>query len=169
MGPGGVKLPDPRAWSPNEVWLEFGDGRYLFKLKLKQIAELQEKCNAGIGEIYTRVMLGHYRVEDLINVVRLGLAGGAQGVVNEVEIKVSPEFANKLTERYLDRPLEDVWLYAKLIYQACISGYDTPEARKSGKVEAATEKTPETDGSTSPRPTQTEVPSEGLDQQPSTN
>lgn len=155
MGPGD-RLKDPRAYSPNEVWLEFGDGQYLFKLKLKQIAELQEKCNAGIGEIYARVAVGGYRVEDLVHGIRLGLAGGAKGVVDGTEIKVSPELANKLTERYCDRPLEDVWAIAKLVYQACIHGYDTPEAKKSGNVEAATETTPDTTGSTSPRPTQTE-------------
>ena len=54
MGPGDVNA-DTRTYRVNEVWLEFGDGRYLFKLKLKQIAELQEKANAGIGEIYARV------------------------------------------------------------------------------------------------------------------
>jgi hypothetical protein len=159
VGPGGVKS-DPRAFSPNEIWMDFGDGRYLFKLKLKQLAELQEKCGAGIGEIYARVVLGHYRVEDLVHGIRLGLVGGAQGIVDEVEVKVSPELANKLTERYCDRPLEDVWMIAKLIYQACIHGYDNPEVKKRGNVEAATEMTSETDGSTSPRPTQTESPSE---------
>ena len=155
MGSGDVSQ-DPRAYSPNEVWLEFGDGRYLFKLKLKQIAELQEKCGAGIGEIYARVMLGHYHIEDLLQGIRLGLVGGAQGVVSETEIRVSPELANKLVERYCDRPLEDVYKIAKIVYQACIHGYDTPEAKKSGNGEAATTKTPETAGSTSPRRTQTE-------------
>lgn len=135
---GGVVTPDPRAYSPNEVWLEFGDGRYLFKLKLKQIAELQEKCNAGIGEIYARVVLGHYHVEDLVHGIRLGLAGGAKGEVDGVEIKVSPELANKLTERYCDRPIEDLWLIVKQVYQACIHGYDSPENKKSGKEAAAT-------------------------------
>ena len=163
MGRGGLSS-DPRAFSPNEVWLEFGDGRYLFKLKLKQIAELQEKCGAGIGEIYARVVLGHYHVEDLVHGIRLGLVGGAKGEVNETEITVSPELANKLAERYCDRPLEDLWMIAKLVYQACIHGYDTPEAKKPGNVPAATTKTPETGGSTSPRHTQTELPSEDSDQ-----
>lgn len=158
MGPGGVT--DPRAYSPNEVWLEFGDGRYLFKLKLKQIAELQEKCNAGIGEIYTRVVLGHYHVEDLVHGIRLGLEGGASGVVSEAEIKVSPELANKLAQRYCDRPLEDLWHIAKIVYQACVHGYKSPDS-KPGKEAAATTPTNEATGSTSPRPMQTESPSEG--------
>ena len=163
MGPGSV-TPDPRAYSPNEVWLEFGDGRYLFKLKLKQIAELQEKCNAGIGEIYARVVLGHYRVEDLVHGIRLGLEGGGKGVLGleETEVQVSPELANKLTQRYCDRPLDQVWDIARDVYRACIHGYETPETKKPGKKEAATKTTtPEADGSTSPRPTQTESPSEG--------
>lgn len=155
MGPGDV-TPDPRAYRVNEVWLEFGDGSYLFKLKLKQIAELQEKCNAGVGEIYARVELGNYWIEDLYEVVRLGLVGGGKGLVNEQELVVSPELALKLFKRYgEDRPLDQLWTLAQSILRVCVHGYALPETSK-GKAEASTTGTQEPGGSTSPRPTPTE-------------
>ncbi len=155
MGPGDVNA-DTRTYRVNEVWLEFGDGRYLFKLKLKQIAELQEKANAGIGEIYARVELGNYWIEDLYEVVRLGLVGGGKGEVNEQELAVSPELALKLFKRYgEDRPLDELWTLAQHILRVCVHGYALPDSNK-GKAEASSTTTQEPDGSTSPRPTQTE-------------
>lgn len=159
MGPGdGVN--DGRAYSSNEVWLEFGDGRYLFKLKLKQLAELQEKCNAGIGAIYMRVETGDYRIEDLLEGVRLGLVGGAKGIVSESEIRVTPEKARWLTETYCDRPIAELWNIALAVYRACMVGYSDPDAPPGKKAAAATETISEPDGSTSPRPTPTEQPLE---------
>lgn len=155
MGPGDLSS-DTRAHRVNEVWLEFGDGEYLFKLKLKQIAELQEKSGAGIGTIYARVELGDYYVEDLNESIRLGLVGGAKGEVDEQELVVSPEQALKLFKRYgEDRPLSEKLILAKAILRACIHGY-APRDKPKGKAEASTTETPEPTGSTSPRPTQTE-------------
>lgn len=155
MGPGDVK-PDTRAHLVNEVWLEFGDGSYLFKLKLKQIAELQEKANAGIGTIYARVELGDYWVEDLNETIRLGLVGGGKGEVDEQELVVSPELALKLYKRYgEDRPLGEKLTLAQAILRACIHGYE-PRDKPKGKAEASETTTQEQPGSTSPRPTQTE-------------
>lgn len=152
----------PQAFVKNEVWLEFGDGSYLFKLKLPQLAELQEKCNAGIGTIYMRVQLGDYHYQDLIETIRLGLLGGAKGLVNEEEIRVSDVTARRLVERYCDRPLDELHVLARAILGAAVVGYSSLEDKKSGNEELAAKTTilDET-GSISPTPTPTESLSEG--------
>lgn len=140
---------DGRAFLVNEVWLEFGDGRYLFKLKLKQIAELQEKSNAGIGSIYARVELGDYWIADLNESIRLGLIGGGLGIVNEEEVVVSASQALKLCERYVEElPLSERWILAQAILRASVMGYKPLEKDKpkSGKAEASMTTTPEQTG-----------------------
>jgi hypothetical protein len=111
-------LPD---YQPCEVELEFGDGSYLFKLNVKNIAELQEKCGAGIGEIYGRILSGAYRLEDLTETVRLGLIGGG----------IEGPAARKLIERYTPgqdtaRALEWWHKTAYAVIAACIHGYQPP-------------------------------------------
>ncbi|MDF0543332.1 gene transfer agent family protein [Sphingobium sp. H39-3-25] len=125
------------------VELDFADGVYLFDLKLPQIAELQEKCDAGIFRIYGRVMLGRGTIEglpiglpehgeafasDLFETIRLGLIGGAEGIVDGAAIKVSPGIAMKLVERYChNAPLRDSWALAAAILMARIEGYNPPK------------------------------------------
>ena len=132
----------------------------MFKFGLKQLAELQEKCNAGIGTIYMRVENGDYYHEDLIEGLRLALTGGAKGIVSESEIPVSPEKARMLVERYGDRPLAQLWELALAVYRACMVGYSDPDAAPPKRTAAATETILEPTGSASPRPTQTESFSE---------
>jgi hypothetical protein len=123
-----------------EIELEFGDGAYLFALKLPQLAELQDKCAAGILAIYGRVMRGRYVLEgqvvglahegeafsqDLYETIRLGLIGGARGIVDGQEVNVSPLTAKTLIERYVHpAPLREAWTLAAAILGAKIEGYD---------------------------------------------
>lgn len=131
-----------REYKPCEVVLEFGDGEHLFKLPLKMIAELQDRCNAGIGTIYRRVLTGDYRGEDLIEAVRCGLVGGG---LTGVE-------ARKLIDRYCDAwPLEVWHAHASAVLSACIHGYAGDKKPKKAKARANT-------NSPSPTPTAT-VPS----------
>lgn len=146
-----------QAFVKNEVWLEFGDGDYLFKLKLPQLAELQEKCSAGIGTIYMRVTVGDYRVEDLFETIRLGLIGGGRGVVAEQEVIVNDLKAKGLVKTYCDRPLDELHKYAAAILGACVVGYKA-EDRKPGNENSGAD--PELTGSISPQPMPTELPSE---------
>lgn len=141
----------PEAFVKNEVWLEFADGEYLFKLKLAQLAELQEKCDASIGSIYTRVILAEYKVEDLFETIRLGLIGGGRAVVNDQEVKVTDILARKLIQRYCDRPLDELHKIAVAVLGACVVGYESGEDKKAGKVPAET-MDPEQGGLVSPPP-----------------
>jgi hypothetical protein len=131
----------------SEIILDFADDKYLFRLGLKQIAELQEKCNAGIGAIFARVLQGRmvmpngdqfgnpmqsaYRHEDLRETIRLGLIGGG----------LDPVKAFKLIERYIDgQPLRLAWDLAAAILAACIEGYIPPEGvKETGEAGAVRE------------------------------
>ena len=72
------------------VW---GDGKQVFRLPYKQIAELEDKVDAGIEELYNRIRLGKQRVEDIRQTIRLGLIGGG----------MEAEKAYTLVERYVDQ------------------------------------------------------------------
>jgi hypothetical protein len=131
-----------------EIELEFGDGTYLFRLPLKQIAELQDKCNAGIQEIFGRIIQGKARIEDLTETLRLGLIGGG----------MEPVQARRLIERYAfppkfsegEKPVEYLWTNALSVLSACLQGYDDKKKE--------TAETKGTGDSTSPPPMET-VPS----------
>ena len=127
----------PTKFAPCEIEMAFGDGDHLFRLKLKQIAELQEKCKAGIGTIYRRVLTGEYFIEDCVETVRLGLIGGGMDSTK----------ARVLMERYFDDiPVESKWMHAQAILASCIVGYSPPGDAPGKAKTAETEK----DGSTSP-------------------
>lgn len=68
-----------------EVTLEWGDGRYLFALKARQIEHLEKACNSGIQEIAQRLMTGAARYADIRMAVHLGLEGGGMPPVKVAE------------------------------------------------------------------------------------
>lgn len=55
------------------VWA--GDERY-FRLRIGELRELQTLCDAGPEEIKDRILAGKWRVDDLREILRLGLIGG---------------------------------------------------------------------------------------------
>lgn len=125
-----------------EIELVFADNSYLFRLPAKRIAELQDRCGAGIGAIYKRTMSGDFYENDLKEIVRLGLIGGG----------LEPLEARKLIDRYCDAWPLNVWfVHAAAILSACVNGYEKPSEGEAddppGKMTAAT------DGSGSPRST----------------
>lgn len=146
-------------FSPCEIRLIFGDGERLFRLPLKQIAELQEACGGktgggAIGSIYKRLSTGDYTVEDLTHIIRLGLIGGG----------MAWQEARDLTARELEgRPLMSRWGVALGVLQATMQGYE-PEA----DPDSLKKKDPTgTDGSASAEPTETAPSSETSDRKPS--
>lgn len=125
--------------------LKFADGTYRFELGIAQIHELQDKCKAGVGVIYSRVLqgrmaedisVGHtayaaFAFDDLRETIRLGLIGGGSGMVDDKEVKVGALRANELVERYLNpMPLVEQWNLAAAILFALIEGYEPPEHKK---------------------------------------
>lgn len=127
-----------------EIELFFGDGAYSFRLGLRQIVAIEEKCGP-IGEVYSRLLQGRYaandatfgapaegayRIHDLIEVIRQGLIGGGKGMVDGVEVAVTPLTANKLIDAYvLGQPLKSAWDFAVSIMTALYEGYEPPEKK----------------------------------------
>lgn len=144
--------------------LAFADGEYTFKLTLHGIKEIQEKCGAGLGAVWSRLYASRlnfigedvgmptdakWQIADLIEPIRQGLIGGGAGVVDGVDVKVTPMLANRLIENYvLARPLQEAWTLSYAIVAALIEGYDPP---KKKEVTSDSEE-PMTDGSTTPEP-----------------
>jgi hypothetical protein len=65
------------------VWA--GDER-LFRLRLGELRELQTLCDAGPEEIKDRILLGKWRVDDLREVLRLGLIGGGMDPIKAIAL-----------------------------------------------------------------------------------
>jgi len=142
----------------NYISLQWADGDYEFRLGIGQVGELQTKCDAPIGEIYSRLMAGRYvdkatneiilnplearfKYEDITETIRLSLVGGNKGVVNGQPIEVSPTLALKLVRDYVyTRPLLENWKVAAAILNALMIGYADPDKsteKKSPKAATA--------------------------------
>jgi hypothetical protein len=106
-------MADPATVPDNFITLDWGDGTYVFRLPIGQLAELQTKCGAGLGKIFARLHSGRYQerstgdvvlnplqaefhYEDIVEVIRLGLIGGNQAEVNGQQIQVPPTKAMHL-------------------------------------------------------------------------
>lgn len=149
--------------------LPFADGTYRFRLGLAQIAELQRKCEAGLGRIFARVLAGRYGSQaahfghpleadydyvHLVEVVRQGLIGGRQGEVDGQPVEVSAIVANRLIDAYaLEMDVKELWSLAASILADRIEGYEEPAPKKAAP--AAAPATATTDGSTMPEPSPT--------------
>lgn len=93
--------------------LDWADGTYAFRLAWGQLAELQEACNAGPYVVLGRVHDGSWRIEDISNVLRLGLIGGG----------MKPDDARKKVRTYVeDRPPLENLPYARAVLSAGLMG-----------------------------------------------
>lgn len=105
-----------------EISLDWADGHHTFALKWGQLAELQEKTDAGPYYVLGRLFDGTWRIEDIREPIRLGLIGGG----------MPPAQAMSLVRRYVeDRPpLENLTL-AQAVMQASVVGAPEEEVGKS--------------------------------------
>ena len=141
-------------FAASSIVLPFGDGEYLFRLGLVQLAELQTKCDAGLGRIFARVAKGRHLlnngstignpeeaewiVADLYETVRLGLIGGGEGTVNGAVVKVTPLLAKQLADSYVvARPWKEAWTVAAAVLMACVEGYHPPAETPAKKAPPA--------------------------------
>ncbi|QKC99177.1 gene transfer agent family protein [Mesorhizobium sp. NZP2298] len=107
------------------VEMDWADGAYAFRLAWGQLAELQEKCNAGPYVVLNRLHSGQWLVEDISNVIRLGLIGGG----------MPPVDALKKVRAYVeDRPPLESIIIAQIALGAALTG--APE-ESVGETEAA--------------------------------
>ncbi|MFG1465263.1 gene transfer agent family protein [Xanthobacter sp. DSM 24535] len=119
---------------------DWGDGTHTFRLPIDQLLELQHLCDAGPAEIYERLLHRKWRVQDLREIVRLGLIGGG----------MDPLEALARIKRYVEsRPLmESVPLALEILGMALIGPEE--KAKTPGKPAAGE------DQSGSPPPPSTE-------------
>ncbi|MBZ9973511.1 gene transfer agent family protein [Mesorhizobium sp. BR1-1-12] len=107
------------------IELDWADGTYAFRLGWGQLAELQEKCDAGPYVVLNRLHSGQWRIEDISNVIRLGLIGGG----------MLPADALKKVRAYVeDRPPFENIITAQVVLGAGLTG--APE-EKLGEPAAA--------------------------------
>jgi len=83
---------------PIHIDLDWADGTYRFALPVAQLRDLQHKTGIGPLALYNRLLSGQWRVDDMGEVLRLGLIGGG----------LSPVAALEKTRAYVDpRPLTE--------------------------------------------------------------
>lgn len=59
-----------------EIHLDWVGGAHTFALPIGQLRKLQQTTDAGPHELLIRMAQGNWRVDDLVEVIRLGLIGG---------------------------------------------------------------------------------------------
>lgn len=107
------------------IELDWGDGTYAFRLAIGQLAELQDKTDAGPLVLFERLRTGAWRVEDITNTIRLGLIGGG----------MPPADALKKVRAYVEeRPWTENVPAAMMILMAALYG---PAEDDAGNGEAA--------------------------------
>jgi hypothetical protein len=121
------------------VQLTWGDGEHTFNIAvIAQMLELEEKCDAGVYEIFQRLTTGRARLNDIRETIRLGLIGGGK----------TPIQALSLVKRYVDnRPLAESVPVATALLLTAIVGVPGDEVGKKPEAEGA-----ETEAAASPAP-----------------
>lgn len=56
--------------------LSWHGGEHEFALPLGQLRALQDSCDAGPEQIFNRMRMGEWRIDDILETLRLGLIGG---------------------------------------------------------------------------------------------
>ena len=132
------------------VDLDFGGGRYRFRLAFGELEELQEATGVGPYLCLRRLLAGEWQVQDVRDTLRLGLIGGG----------LTPNEALKLTRRYVEeRP--DWLLNATLaisVLSAALAGAPEEASSKKGGAPRAKRKARSSRTSASPSVRTTEPP-----------
>ena len=76
----------------------FGDDEHEFRLAWKQLIELQEKRNCGPAIIMQHLLSGEWMVEDIREVIRVGLIGGG----------MTPGNALNMVRTYVEERPQDI-------------------------------------------------------------
>ncbi len=123
----------------------FAGKRRRFCLRLGEVGELEQLCEAGVGAIWKRFALAEYRFADIREAIRLALIGGEE---------VEPGIAALMVERNVDaRPVTENAGLAISILAALIEGVVEASETLPKKAPEETTKSPATSPpSSSPEP-----------------
>jgi len=119
------------------VW---ADGEHRFRLPIGLLRELQDKTDAGPAQVFERLRLGTWRVDEIRETIRLGLIGGG----------MAPLDALTLVVRYVDaRPLLESVNVAFAILAAALIGVpdDQPGKRNPEREQQAKDGSPSPESS----------------------
>lgn len=120
-----------------KITLQWGEGETVFRLAIGELRELQAKLDAGPQALWTRLMDGSWKVDDLVETIRLALIGGG----------TSPADARRLVDYYvIGRPLLESRSTAIAVLGAALIGVQDDPVGK----EAAPEPAPEASASNGP-------------------
>lgn len=119
------------------------DGKYPFRLSIKQLRELQELCgDVGPAVVAYRLQSGQWKVDDVIQPIRLGLIGAGMSAAK----------ADSLVKRYVESDSDEMLVgHATLAHAIVLASYVGVESEAVGEEKAARETTIPDSGSPSPQ------------------
>jgi hypothetical protein len=95
------------------VDITWAGGEHPFLLTIELLRALQDKCDAGPGWILNRLASGQWRVDDVIETIRLGLEGGGMKKAD----------ARKLVDQFVaERPLTLSVMTAQAVLMTALFG-----------------------------------------------
>lgn len=106
-------------------------GEHAFALKIGQLRALQQACDAGPEQILSRIWAGEWRVDDLAEVIRLGLVGGG-----DVAAKDAGQLVTGLMEKH---PLMQFKPIAQAVLMDALIGDDGDPVGEQTGVETPPE------------------------------
>lgn len=100
------------------ITLTWGDGDFKFRLGWAELEELQEKTDAGPYVVLQRLHNGTWKVQDISNVIRMGLIGGG----------MPPDQAIKKIRFYVEQrpPMESIHHAIAVLSAALLGAPDEP-------------------------------------------
>lgn len=127
---------------------DFADDTYEFRLAWGELEKLQEARDAGPYVILDRLLTGRWFVQDITDVIRLGLIGGG----------MEPVKALKLVRSYVEErvPLENLVL-AQRVLGAGLIGTSEEEVGKKSEAASQTSQSPNSPTGSSDLPPSTEI------------
>lgn len=131
-----------------KIVLDWADGTFPFRLGWGEIAELQEKVDAGPYVVLHRLHSHEWRIEHISNVIRLGLIGGG----------MDPVAALKKVRTYVEArvPLENHAFAVAILSAGLMGAPDEPvgETEASSPEQLITSQTVSSDLAPSTEPEQ---------------
>lgn len=119
------------------VDVTWAGGEHSFLLTIDLLRALQDKCDAGPPVVLQRLATNAWRVDDVIQPIRLGLEGGGMDKMK----------ARELVRRHVeDRPLTESVMTAQAVLLAALFGAeDDPVGEAAGEA-AISQRSPTANG-----------------------
>lgn len=134
-----------------ELTIEWADGEYKFRLGMGEIKKLQERTNRGPYNIFDRIQSREFKVEEIIETIRLGLIGGGT-CVTSTGMPDDARVRHLIKDYVEERPIIMSMFLAARILDAALAGVPdepVPKSKAKGK------RSPTSQTGSSPSPTST--------------